>query len=81
MVAFFSKFIPHFAELCEFLYALKRKRVKVVKSSTTQRSFDLLKEALVSPSVLAQNGRPIVFAARILNATERNYSITERQWQ
>lgn len=90
-----------FSELCEALYALKR--VKFAWTAAASRSFELLKEALGSPLVLAhseyslqfdmycdasavgvgtmlaQKGRPITFALRILNAAERNYSITERE--
>lgn len=50
--AWFSKFIHHFSELCDPLYALKRKRAKFVWSAAVQKSFELLMDALVSPFIL-----------------------------
>lgn len=85
------------------MYAFIKKRLRFVWSSASQRSFEFLKEALVSSPVLAnpsyslqfdlycdasavhvgsmldQNGRPIEFTSRILNAAELNESITERE--
>lgn len=55
MVEWFSKTLSHVSELCEPLYALKGKSIvcEVCRVSAAQRSFELLKGALVSPPVLA----------------------------
>lgn len=46
MIAWFSKFTPHFSELREHLYTLKKKRLKfVLKFRATHTSHELLKEA------------------------------------
>lgn len=50
IVAWFSKFIPPFSELCEHLYDLMNKRVKW--SVKDRESFQRLKKSLNSPSIL-----------------------------
>lgn len=61
MIAWFSKFIPPFSELCEPFYALKRKREKYVRSSEAQKPFELLTGALASPPVFAHPNYSVQF--------------------
>ena len=53
MCVWFSKHIPHFSEICEPLYQLKRKHAKFIWSPAGQNSFEKLKTALTSSPILA----------------------------
>uniref|UniRef100_A0A1B6EN58 RNA-directed DNA polymerase n=2 Tax=Cuerna arida TaxID=1464854 RepID=A0A1B6EN58_9HEMI len=53
MVNFYRRFIPNVAELAAPLNALRKKGAKFVWGEAQQTSFDLLKEAVMQPPVLA----------------------------
>ncbi|GFX76764.1 retrovirus-related Pol polyprotein from transposon 17.6, partial [Trichonephila clavipes] len=52
MAGWYQKFIPKYADICEPLYRLKKKRVKFYWSTETQDSFDKIKRALTEAPVL-----------------------------
>lgn len=49
---FFAKYVPGYADLCEPLNRLRRKKVKFVWSPECQESFVKLKNAIMNPPVL-----------------------------
>ncbi|GFV74545.1 retrovirus-related Pol polyprotein from transposon 17.6 [Trichonephila clavipes] len=103
MAGWYQKFIPHYADICEPLYRLKKKGAKFNWSTEAQDAFNKVKRTLTEApvlqlpnfqeqfnlftdasgvgigAVLNQNHRPIAFASRTLNKTERNYTVTERE--
>ncbi len=52
MVSFYSRFIPHFSSISVPLNRLKKKNVIFTWAEQEQRSFDQLRNALVTPPVL-----------------------------
>lgn len=52
MTSFFSRYIPHYAEICEPLCKLKRKRVRFDWTEECQIAYDKLKFAISNPPVL-----------------------------
>ncbi|GFT84096.1 retrovirus-related Pol polyprotein from transposon 297 [Trichonephila clavipes] len=52
MAGWYQKFIPHFADICEPLYRLKKKEAKFNWSTEAQDSFDKIKRALTEAPVL-----------------------------
>lgn len=53
LCSFLRRFIPHYSTIASSLYALLKKDAKYEWTSITQRAFDLLKEKLFTPPVLA----------------------------
>ncbi|GFX60658.1 retrovirus-related Pol polyprotein from transposon 297 [Trichonephila clavipes] len=45
MTGWYQKFIPHYADICEPLYRLKKKKAKFNWSTETQDAFDKIKRA------------------------------------
>ncbi|GFT38217.1 retrovirus-related Pol polyprotein from transposon 297 [Trichonephila clavipes] len=104
IAGWYQKFIPHYADICEPLYRLKKKGAKFNWSTEAQDAFNKVKRALTEApvlhlpnfqeqfnlftdastvgigAVLNQNHRPIAFASRTQNKTERNYTVTEREY-
>ena len=62
MASYYRRFIKSFAKIASPLHALTRQDVPFCWTSTCQNSFQLLKDALVSPPVLAYPnfGKPFV---------------------
>jgi hypothetical protein len=107
LAGYYRSFIPNFAALSKPLTQLTRKDVTFYWLEPQQTSFDALKEALTSDSVLAHpefdkpfilscdafnyaisailrqehsaKERPLIFASRVLNNHEINYSTTEKE--
>ncbi|GFX44028.1 retrovirus-related Pol polyprotein from transposon 17.6 [Trichonephila clavipes] len=52
MVGWYQKFIPHYADICEPLYRLKKKGAKFNWSTEAQDAFNKLKRALTEAPVL-----------------------------
>ncbi|GFU78811.1 retrovirus-related Pol polyprotein from transposon 297 [Trichonephila clavipes] len=52
MAGWYQKFIPHYADICEPLYRLKKKGTKFNWSTEAQYSFDKIKRALTEAPVL-----------------------------
>ncbi|GFW01721.1 retrovirus-related Pol polyprotein from transposon 297 [Trichonephila clavipes] len=52
IAGWYQKFIPQYADICEPLYRLKKKRVKFIWSTEAQDSFDKIKRALTEAPVL-----------------------------
>ncbi|GFU92707.1 retrovirus-related Pol polyprotein from transposon 297 [Trichonephila clavipes] len=52
MAGWYQKFIPHYADICEPLYRLKKKGAKFNWSTEAQDSFDKIKRALTEAPVL-----------------------------
>ncbi|GFY27902.1 retrovirus-related Pol polyprotein from transposon 297 [Trichonephila clavipes] len=52
MAGWYQKFIPKYADICEPLYRLKKKRAKFNWSTEAQDSFDKIKRALTEEPVL-----------------------------
>ncbi|GFW39840.1 retrovirus-related Pol polyprotein from transposon 17.6 [Trichonephila clavipes] len=52
MAGWYQKFIPHYADICEPLYRLKKKEAKFNWSTEAQHSFNKVKRALTEAPVL-----------------------------
>ncbi|GFT72802.1 retrovirus-related Pol polyprotein from transposon 17.6 [Trichonephila clavipes] len=52
MVGWYQKFIPHYADICEPLYRLRKKGAKLNWSTEAQDVFDKIKRALTEAPVL-----------------------------
>ncbi|GFW95258.1 retrovirus-related Pol polyprotein from transposon 297 [Trichonephila clavipes] len=52
MAGWYQKFIPHYADICEPLYRLKKKGAKFNWSTEAQDAFDKIKRALTGTPVL-----------------------------
>ncbi|GFU14770.1 retrovirus-related Pol polyprotein from transposon 17.6 [Trichonephila clavipes] len=52
MVGWYQKFIPHYADICEPLYRLKKKGAKFNWSTEAQDAFDKIKRALTEKPIL-----------------------------
>ncbi|GFW18952.1 retrovirus-related Pol polyprotein from transposon 297 [Trichonephila clavipes] len=52
MARWYQKFIPHYADICEPLYRLKKKGAKFIWSTEAQEAFNKVKRALTEAPVL-----------------------------
>ncbi|GFX78620.1 retrovirus-related Pol polyprotein from transposon 17.6 [Trichonephila clavipes] len=66
MAGWYQKFIPHYADICEPLYRLKKKGAKFNWSTEAQDAFDKIKRALTEAPVL-----------QLPNFTEQFYLFTD----
>ncbi|GFT98226.1 retrovirus-related Pol polyprotein from transposon 297 [Trichonephila clavipes] len=52
MAGWYQKFIPHYADICEPLYRLKKREAKFKRSTEAQDAFNKVKQALTEAPVL-----------------------------
>ncbi|KAL5011242.1 hypothetical protein ScPMuIL_011676 [Solemya velum] len=69
---YYRRYIPHYAELAEPLYALLPKGIEFIWSESQQTAFETLKAVLASPPILAF---PISDEVFILDTDASNFSI------
>ncbi|GFV51950.1 retrovirus-related Pol polyprotein from transposon 297 [Trichonephila clavipes] len=69
MPGWYQKFIPHYADICELLYRIKKKRVKFNWSQEAQDDFNKVKRALTEAPVL-----------QLPNFQERFNLFTDASW-
>ena len=59
--AWYSKFIKHFFEICEPLFQLKWKRIKIYMDGRRSKSFWNIRIGITSPPVLAHPNHTLLF--------------------